>query len=91
MSIQALLLLLQILNNRDAVSDRFYKVVYEKMLHPEVAICSKSAMFLNVVLRAMKLDPVLNRLKAFVKRLLQVCQAAQPPFVCGAIMVLSQV
>ena len=85
------MLLLQILNRRNSVSDRYYRVLYDLMLHPEVETCAKSAMFLNVILRSMKQDPVLARVKAVAKRLLQVCQSAQPTFICGSLMVLAEV
>ena len=90
-SIQALTLLLQIMDSRSAVSDRFYKALYAKLLDPELTRSSKQAMFLNLVFRSMKADPIVNRVKAFVKRLLQICSIMPPPFVCGVLMLISKI
>ncbi|EDV21602.1 uncharacterized protein TRIADDRAFT_59767 [Trichoplax adhaerens] len=49
------------------------------------------ALFLNLVYKALKSDSVLSRVKAFVKRLLQVCTHEQPPFVCGTLYMLSEI
>lgn len=42
------------------------------LLHPELAKSNKSAMFLSLTFRAMKVDVSLKRIIAFIKRLLQV-------------------
>jgi len=39
----------------------------------------------------MKRDSDANRLKAFAKRLLQACSYHKPPFICGALFLLSEV
>ena len=89
-SIQALSLLLQVMDGKQAVSDRFFRAVYEKLLDPDLLTSSKQAMFLNLVYRSMKADPVVNRVKSFVKRLLQVCAVMPANFVCGALLVVSE-
>ena len=90
-SIQALSLLLQVMDGKQAVSDRFFRAVYEKLLDPDLLTSSKQAMFLNLVYRSLKVDPAVNRVKAFVKRLLQVCAVMPANFVCGALLVVSEV
>jgi ribosome biogenesis protein MAK21 len=73
-------------------SHRYVRAVYAKILDPELLTSSKQGMFLNVVFRTMKMDPSLNRVKAYVKRMLQVCSAGAPAgFICGALYMLSQV
>lgn len=48
-------------------------------------------MFLNLVYKSMKADIVLRRVKAFVKRLLQVSAEQSPGFTCGALFLVSEV
>lgn len=64
---------------------------YRKMLDPGLMACSKQAMFLNLVYKSLKTDVVLRRVKAFVKRLLQVTCTQMPPFICGALYLVSEI
>lgn len=47
-------------------------------------------MFLNLLYKSLKADIVLRRIKAFVKRLLQVSAEQNPSFVCGALFLISE-
>ena len=75
-SIQALLLIFNIIdvNESGLLTDRYYTVLYRHLLSVQLDSCSRKAMFLNLVFKAMKKDPILKRVKAFIKRLLQVFQ-----------------
>lgn len=64
---------------------------YRKMLDPGLMLCSKQGMFLNLVYKSLKADIVLRRVKAFVKRLLQVTCEQMPPFICGALYLVSEI
>lgn len=55
------------------MSDRFYCALYRKLFDPALSTSSRQASLLNLVYRAMKKDTAAVRVKAFVKRLLQVC------------------
>ena len=90
-SVQALLLLCQVLESSQAVSDRFFRALYEKMLDPALIASTKQAMFLNVVFRGMKIDPAMNRVKAYAKRLLQIAVRQPPGFACGTLFLLSEI
>lgn len=68
----------------------FSYVSYRKLLDPALATCSKPSMFLNLVYKSLKADVVLRRVKAFVKRLLQVTCGQMPPFICGTLYLLSE-
>jgi ribosome biogenesis protein MAK21 len=46
--------------------------LYKKLLDPSLSTSSKQVMFINLLFNAMKKDPAVNRVKAFIKRLLQV-------------------
>lgn len=48
-------------------------------------------MFLNLLYKSLKADIVLRRVKAFVKRLLQVSCDQSPTFACGALFLVSEV
>ncbi|XP_012330848.2 CCAAT/enhancer-binding protein zeta [Aotus nancymaae] len=90
-SVQALMLLFQVMNSQQTISDRYYAALYRKMLDPGLMMCSKQAMFLNLVYKSLKADIVLRRVKAFVKRLLQVTCQQMPPFICGALYLVSEI
>ncbi|XP_021246401.1 CCAAT/enhancer-binding protein zeta [Numida meleagris] len=89
-SVQALMLLFQVMDSQQTVSDRYYAALYKKLLDPGLAACSKPSMFLNLVYKSLKADVVLRRVKAFVKRLLQVTSGQTPPFICGTLYLLSE-
>ncbi|XP_012869131.1 PREDICTED: CCAAT/enhancer-binding protein zeta [Dipodomys ordii] len=90
-SVQALMLLFQVMNSQQTISDRYYSALYRKMLDPGLMMCSKQAMFLNLVYKSLKADIVLRRVKAFLKRLLQVTCVQMPPFICGALYLVSEI
>ncbi|XP_008056908.1 CCAAT/enhancer-binding protein zeta [Carlito syrichta] len=90
-SVQALMLLFQVMNSQQTISDRYYTALYRKMLDPGLMMCSKQAMFLNLVYKSLKADIMLRRVMAFVKRLLQVTCQQMPPFICGALYLVSEI
>jgi len=51
---------------------RFYRALYAKLGAWELRASSKHAMLLNLLFKAMKMDPKAPRVFAFLKRLLQV-------------------
>lgn len=90
-AIQALMLLFQVMNARQSLSTRFYTAVYESLLSPCLATSSKHSLYLNLIYRTMKNDVSLPRVAAFSKRLLQVCLHSRPGFICGSLLLLSEV
>jgi ribosome biogenesis protein MAK21 len=70
---QAMMLLFQlhVSDTSDSV-DRFYRVLYELMLHSDVHQTNKVSMFLNLLYRAINKDTNIPRIYAFIKRVLQV-------------------
>uniref|UniRef100_UPI00358E36B5 CCAAT/enhancer-binding protein zeta isoform X2 n=1 Tax=Myxine glutinosa TaxID=7769 RepID=UPI00358E36B5 len=90
-NVQALMLLFQIMDSQLAMSDRFYTALYKKILDPQLSSYSKPALFLNLLYKSMKADMVARRVKAFVKRLLQVACVQQPPFTCGSLYLISEI
>ncbi|KAK2561000.1 CCAAT/enhancer-binding protein zeta [Acropora cervicornis] len=86
----ALMLLFQVMDSRQSVSDRFYQALYAKLLDPTLTVSSKQVMFINVLYKSLKVDPSQNRVKAFVKRILQICSFQQPAFICGILFLISE-
>lgn len=82
-SIQALLLIQQLTSSHQVAADRFYRTLYESLLDPRVATSSKQALYLNLLYKALKNDLNVRRVKAFVKRIVQILGLHQPSFICG--------
>lgn len=61
-----------------------------KLLDPGLASSSRQNMFLNLLYKSLKADVALRRIKAFVKRLLQVSAGQSASFVCGALFLVSE-
>eukprot|EP00029_Vermamoeba_vermiformis_P005630 TRINITY_DN2009_c0_g1_i1.p1 TRINITY_DN2009_c0_g1~~TRINITY_DN2009_c0_g1_i1.p1 ORF type:complete len:1053 (-),score=358.53 TRINITY_DN2009_c0_g1_i1:41-3163(-) len=90
-AVQALLLIYQVMSAQDFITDRFYRALYDILLHRDLFKSSKQTMFLNVLYKTLKNDNNLARTVAIVKRLLQVCLIQKAPFVCGTLFLLSEV
>ncbi|KAF9889231.1 hypothetical protein FE257_007544 [Aspergillus nanangensis] len=82
-SIQALMLIQQLTSTHQVAADRFYRTLYESLLDPRVATSSKQSLYLNLLFKALKNDVNVRRVKAFVKRIVQVLGMHQPAFICG--------
>jgi len=87
-SVQALMLIQQLSASHQASNDRFYRVLYESLLDPRLMHASKQQLYLNLLHRSLKADLNTKRLKAFVKRLLQVLSLHEPSFIYGAFFLL---
>ncbi|KAJ3325788.1 hypothetical protein HDU76_013126 [Blyttiomyces sp. JEL0837] len=90
-SIQAMSLIFQVQTARQSLSDRFYRALYDSLIDRRLYTCSKHAMFLNLLHRSLKSDVSLNRVRAFVKRLVQTCTMATPPFICASLFLIGDV
>ncbi|KAI1330914.1 CBF-domain-containing protein [Xylariaceae sp. FL0255] len=82
-SIQALMLIQQLSANRQLATERYYRTLYESLLDPRLITSSKQGLYLNLLYRSLKADVDVRRVKAFVKRMLQILNLHQPSFVCG--------
>lgn len=89
-SIQALMLIQQMATTRHLATERFYRTLYESLLDPRLMNSSKQALYLNLLYRSLKNDVDLRRVKAFVKRMLQILNLHQPSFVCGIIYLIME-
>ncbi|TCD69479.1 hypothetical protein EIP91_007605 [Steccherinum ochraceum] len=110
-SLQALMLILQVITTfaatapssskasgnafSAALADRFYRTLYESLLDPRLSKSNKQAMYLNLLFKAMKVDQKVERVKAFVRRLVQILVAGVggsggPEFVAGGLYLLGE-
>ncbi|RNA44224.1 CCAAT enhancer-binding zeta, partial [Brachionus plicatilis] len=89
-SMQALALLNQVVESREDLVNRYYNALYRKMFDLECKNTSKQTFFLNLIFNSLIKDEALPRLKAFVKRLLQICLNQSPPFICGSFILISE-
>lgn len=91
--LQALLLIYQVETRglgRAAPSDRFYRALYARLAPLRaVAECSRQALLLNLLFKAMQRDPHPERIKAFLKRLFQLALHLSPGFACGCLVLLA--
>ncbi|KAI8139586.1 CBF/Mak21 family-domain-containing protein [Fennellomyces sp. T-0311] len=89
-AVQALSLIFTISLAKHSVSDRFYRTLYESMLDNRLLITSKQTQYLNLLFKAVRADDDMRRVKAFVKRMIQIAGHHQPPFICGLFYLLNK-
>lgn len=89
-SIQALILIQQIAATKHLAVDRFYRTLYESLLDPRLVTSSKQTLYLNLIFKSLKNDVDVRRVKAFVKRMLQIVNLHQPPFICGILYLVAE-
>ncbi|KAK0656010.1 CBF/Mak21 family-domain-containing protein [Cercophora newfieldiana] len=89
-SVQALMLIQQLATSKHLAVERFYRTLYESLLDPRLINSSKQALYLNLLYRALKNDVDVRRVKAFVKRLVQVLSLHQPSFACGILFLIAE-
>jgi len=90
-TIRGLCVLFQVFNSRSEVSDRFYTALYSSLRHPQLPFCTaRHPMYLNLLYRSVKADPVDARLRAFIKRLLQITSLQMPAFTSACLILISE-
>ncbi|EEH41484.1 CCAAT-box-binding transcription factor [Paracoccidioides lutzii Pb01] len=89
-SIQALMLIQQLSSSHQVSLDRFYRTLYESLLDPRISTSSKQSLYLNLLYKSLKFDLNDKRVKAFVKRLVQILGLHQPPFICGVFYLIRE-
>ena len=89
-SIQALMLIQQLQGSNQRTADRFYRTLYESLLDSRLLTSSKQVLYLNLLYRSIRADLDTKRIKAFMKRLLQIISMHQPPFVCGVLYLIRE-
>lgn len=79
------------------ITDRFYRTLYASLTDPRLSTSNKQAMYLNLLFKALKADKNIERVKAFVRRFVQVLVAGVggggggTEFVAGGLFLLGEV
>ncbi|KAL9082372.1 MAG: hypothetical protein Q9159_006475 [Coniocarpon cinnabarinum] len=96
-SLRALALLCTITSTHTAVTgnsnlrDRFMRSLYESLLDPRlISATGKHTMYLNLLYRSLKDESSMARVKAFTKRLLQICTLQEPPFMVSVFYLVNE-
>ncbi|EEQ85006.1 hypothetical protein RJZ56_007198 [Blastomyces dermatitidis] len=89
-SIQALMLIQQLSSSHQVSLDRFYRTLYESLLDPRISSSSKQSLYLNLLYKSLKTDLNVRRVKAFVKRLVQILSLHHPSFICGVFYLIRE-
>ncbi|OJD28055.1 hypothetical protein ACJ73_00538 [Blastomyces percursus] len=89
-SIQALMLIQQLSSSHQVSLDRFYRTLYESLLDPRISSSSKQSLYLNLLYKSLKADLNVKRVKAFVKRLVQILSLHHPSFICGVFYLIRE-
>ncbi|OJD18298.1 hypothetical protein AJ78_01674 [Emergomyces pasteurianus Ep9510] len=89
-SIQALMLIQQLSSSHQVSSDRFYRTLYESLLDPRISTSSKQSLYLNLLYKSLKADLNVKRVKAFIKRLIQILSLHHPSFICGVFYLIRE-
>lgn len=87
-ALQVLMLLYHVTGEK--MADRYYAALYRKLGDPKLLTTTHQAMLLSLLYKSLQKDTQLDRVKMFMKRLLQVALNVQPPFACGILYLLSQ-
>lgn len=89
-SLQALTLLFQVSDFGNKISDRFYSALYRKLADSRLLVTTHQAMLLSLIYKALLKDSEINRIKMFIKRLLQISLFTLPNFSCGILYLINQ-
>lgn len=89
-SIQALMLLQKLSSRKHHGVDRFYRTLYESLSDPRLITSSKQIYYLNLLYKSLKSDINIKRVQAFVKRLVQILNLHDVPFICGVLYLISE-
>jgi len=88
-SVQSLLFLHHIYRAQRRIDPRFYRALYTRLLTDDIPPV-KTAIFLNLVYKALKVDPNIVRIMAFMKRLLQIALHQPPNFIGAVLFIVSE-
>ncbi|PRP86174.1 ribosome biogenesis protein MAK21 [Planoprotostelium fungivorum] len=90
-TVQAAMLILLVESTRGDITPRFFKMMYDRILFMNSHTATAHTQFLNILYKIMKVDGDDNRVRAFVKRLLQMCALAEPEVICASLVLVSSI
>uniref|UniRef100_A0A1I8F9E5 CBF domain-containing protein n=1 Tax=Macrostomum lignano TaxID=282301 RepID=A0A1I8F9E5_9PLAT len=85
---QCLLVLFQLVQRDPSLSDRFYRALYQRLL--DIGPVAKRAMLMHLLYRSLSWDSRLPRVRAFVRRILQVATMQDSAFACASLLLIGQ-
>ncbi|CAH0547490.1 unnamed protein product [Brassicogethes aeneus] len=88
-SLHALTLLYQVSDFGNNINDRFYSALYKKLVDPNLLTTTHQAMLLSLIYKALLKDKEINRVKVFVKRMLDISLYVMPSFTFGILYLVS--
>ncbi|XP_076272674.1 nucleolar complex protein 1 [Rhynchophorus ferrugineus] len=87
-SIQVLMLLYHVTSEK--MADRFYSALYRKLTDAKLFTTTHQAMLLSLLYKSLLKDNQVDRIKMFIKRLLQISLYVQPSFASGIFYLVSR-
>ncbi|CAF4515606.1 unnamed protein product, partial [Rotaria sp. Silwood2] len=90
-SVRALQLIFRIVEQRSEIDERYYNALYKKLSEPEWKNSKMLSTFLNLIFKSMLKDAMEPRIRAFIKRLLQLCLFNDVPFIFGILLLISEI
>jgi hypothetical protein len=90
--IETLNLIFNIVKYKEStLQDRYYKSLYELIMMKELSVSKHVKLLLKLVLQSLIFDHNLNRIAAFLKRLLDISLISEPTFIACVLLIISQV
>ncbi|XP_052747869.1 CCAAT/enhancer-binding protein zeta [Galleria mellonella] len=90
-AIHSLALLFHISDASKGTSDRYYTALYRKLTNPNIFSTTHSALLFSLVYKSVRQDKNIDRVTAFIKRMLQLSSYMNPAQACGMLFLISQV
>lgn len=88
--VQTLTLLFQFIKIQEDLKDRFYKSLYELVGTLKEVSLYKLDDFFRLLFRSLRADENLDRVFAFLKRLLQACLCNDPSFIAACLLTINE-
>lgn len=91
-ALQAMSLILQLVVSREGSHERFYNVMYKKLLDQDLSGVNDKmiSLFYHIYHQAVHIDKNIPRAQAFIKRLLQIGLNFPAPKACGILIVVNK-
>ncbi len=89
-SIQGFQLLYSLLDAKVGLTDRYYTSLYSKIFDPGFSCAKNKVVFLNLLFNSMKRDSQVERVRSYIKRVLQTCEYMPPNSAAGLIIIVSE-
>lgn len=89
-SIQGFQLLYSLLDAKVGLTDRYYTTLYSKIFDPGFRCAKNKVVFLNLLFNSMKRDSQVERVRSYIKRVLQTCEYMPPNVAAGLLIIVSE-